>query len=107
MLESSIQSAVVKYARSKGLLSKKLSTMGPMGNTGWPDYMFLGGKSPIYLPEDEDQKIIFFIEFKKPGGKLTPLQANIKVTLEGMGFRYYVVDDPKQGRNLVDAELSR
>lgn len=64
MLERQIESVVVKWARALGWRVKK---MNGVGDRGWPDRLFVG---PGFTA---------FIEFKKPGARLTPLQ---EVTIE-------------------------
>lgn len=88
--EASIQRSVMDYAKKKGCLCKKLSVQGPMGNSGWPDYMILFHGS------------VYFIEFKKPGGKATPLQLELIAALRFHGFSADVVDSVDDGRGIVD-----
>ena len=91
--ESSIQRAVVTYAKAHGCLAKKLSTQGFMGNVGWPDYMFL------------NQGKILFIEFKRPGGVPTALQESVIDSLRAQMFVARVIDDVEQGKKLIDSIL--
>jgi len=91
-LESSIQRSVIEYAKKRGCLTKKLSVQGSMGNTGWPDYMIMRAGR------------LFFMEFKRPGGKLTPLQEQIRSLINKELFNYYVVDSTEQGKNIIDQE---
>lgn len=71
MTEAAIQSASVKWLRREmGCYCIKLSTYRGLGSAGWPDYLVLG-----------DNGLHFFIEFKKPGGKVTELQ---KMRHEGL-----------------------
>lgn len=102
-LEANIQRSVINYAKSRGLLCKKLSVQGPMGNTGWPDYLLLGLDRP--LDGSPSEPVVFFMEFKRPGGVLTPLQEETRKTIEERKFHYYVVDDAQEGKKLVDKEL--
>lgn len=93
-LEGPIQRAVVNYAKTEyNALCKKMES-GIYGSTGWPDYGFFGWGRPA-----------FFIEFKRPGGKLTPLQLHMKQQLEERGYRVYVCDDAVRGKQIVDKEL--
>lgn len=114
VLESSIQASVVKYARSKGLLAKKLSVQGPMGTSGWPDYQFFTlircrgfNGMPRKFMDGLTLAIpySFFIEFKRPGGKLTPLQEGVRQQIVRLGFKYYLVDSTEQGKRIIDHEL--
>src|SRR5713226_7006028 len=75
-LASSIRRSVLNYAKEKyGALCKKLSTQGPMGSTGWPDDMILGWREPDRNTAlQQGGSVIFLIEFKRLGGKLTKLQ---------------------------------
>jgi len=93
--EGKIQDAVVKYARGKGLLCKKNEVGRFNVSSGWPDFT-------IYGPEE----LCFFIEFKRPGGKLTELQAHVKLTLEQRGFEVYVIDNVNDGRSVIDKECA-
>lgn len=115
-LEGSIQRSVVEYAKKRGLLAKKLSVQGPMGNIGWPDYMFLGCKPVRHVQRGTNeyeadtyytnlQSIIFFIEFKAPGKDLTPLQKEVRKKLVEYGFMYHTVDDSKKGKVIIDDAL--
>lgn len=86
--EASIQRAVIDYAKKRGCLCKKMEA-GRFGSSGWPDFMVLyGGRS-------------MFIEFKRPGGKLTDLQAENHRALGEMRFPVHTVDDVAQGRGIV------
>ena len=86
--ESSIQRAVIDYARSQGCLCKKME-VGRFGSSGWPDYLVL------YDAE------VLFIEFKRKGLKPTPLQESVHQDLRAHGFNVYVVDDVEYGKNLI------
>jgi hypothetical protein len=94
-LESSIQASVVKYARQRGLLAKKLSVQGPMGTSGWPDYMFLG-----------PGRLTFFHEYKRLGGKLTPLQEAVCSQICALDHSVEVIDTTEKGRTSIDAHLA-
>jgi hypothetical protein len=60
LTESQIERKVCKWAKEKGILSYKF--VSPQ-NSGVPDRMFIGPSGHVV-----------FIEFKKPGGKLSALQ---------------------------------
>lgn len=107
--EAKIQDAVIKYARSKGLLCKKNEVGRYMVASGWPDYMVFGvstirdvyhGREVLALPK------VVFMEFKRPGGKLTPLQQDVYDKLRAKGFTYYMVDDAAEGKALIDKEFA-
>lgn len=92
--ERKIQVKVIDYARKRyGALCKKSET-GKFGSTGWPDYLILGHEG-----------VYFFIEFKAPGGKLTPLQQSVMKEIERRGHQYYIVDDADEGKRMIDEEL--
>lgn len=95
MLEATIQWAVICYARERKIVCIKLTTAGPRGTTGWPDYMLVG-----------PNRGVMFIEFKRPGKVLTPKQAAMAQMLqERTGFGVTVVDDVRGGKKVVDAFL--
>ena len=86
MLERDIQGKVVGYARSKGVLARKLNF-----GEGWPDYMLLF------------QGRIVFVEFKKPmTGKMRALQEFVAALLDKQGFEVGMCDDLNEGYWLVD-----
>jgi hypothetical protein len=84
---------VVKYAKERECIAIKLTMAGPMGSQGWPDYLFIGPQGDV-----------FFIEFKKDGGKPTPLQLQRHKELADRGHAVYVVDDVGRGKRVVDME---
>lgn len=86
MKESSVESAVCKYAKSKGWLPVKLS--GP-GDRGKPDRMFLRNGKAV------------FIEFKAPGKKPTALQLRWLEQLSDMGFVATWVDNVEEGMKFI------
>lgn len=75
------QKLVTKTKKMGGLAVKFVSP----GLDGVPDRLILfpGGK-------------VAFAELKAPGKKLRPLQEKRKQTLEGLGFRVYVIDNVEQ-----------
>jgi len=105
-LESSIRRAVLDYAKKKyNALTKKMET-GRFASSGWPDDMILG--KIVKVQADEDilwRSVIFFIEFKRPGNKLTPLQEAMMREIEGRGFHYYTVFTVEGGKKVIDKEL--
>ena len=88
MLESKIERQVCKFAESQGWKSIKLS--GP-GNRGKPDRLFYadGGR-------------VKFVEFKRPGGKLSRLQALRLSQFAALGFSAYVVESIEEGKALFN-----
>ena len=89
--ESSIEQAVVEYAKKHGVVSIKLSMNGRLGSAGWPDRMFLGRDMQIR-----------FVEFKAEGGQLTPLQKRRHAELSKLGWSTAVVKDVEVGKAIID-----
>lgn len=87
MREASIEKSVCRYAKGLGVLAIKFS---PMGRRGWPDRIFL------YKGR------VLFIEFKAPGKKATPLQANAMEKLKAEGFDVFLADNARDGKKLID-----
>jgi hypothetical protein len=80
---------VIEFARKKGIIAIKLTTMKARGTVGWPDYLFLhAGK-------------VMFIEFKAPGAKPTPRQEQQIQKLIKNGFYVRVIDDMLEGRRAL------
>ncbi len=71
MLEKAIENAVTRWAKSKGIITRK---MNGLGNRSWPDQMFI-------FPDGR----IVFIEFKAPGKQPTELQAHMIADLQKRG----------------------
>ena len=90
-LERVVEQAVVKKAKTLGVMQLKLNVMG---QRGWPDRLFLvpGGR-PL------------FVEFKRPGGKPRPLQTYIHEAMEKAGYHVEVVDDSTVGVRLLREAL--
>ena len=96
--EARIQSAVNTWAKREylhDLLPRKFQG-GMYGSGGWPDYDYLkrGGK-------------VFFIEYKRQGGKLTELQAQRHEQLRDLGFTVYVCDSADQAKGCIRSEMRR
>lgn len=99
--EGKIQDDVIKYAREKhGCLVKKNEVGRYFIQSGWPDAVFF----PQRQIGGERGHVPFFIEFKRPGGKLTPLQEHVKDELGARGYNVYVVDGKVQGKRIIDKE---
>lgn len=93
-LEVSIEEAAVeKIKQLFGILGLKFNTRS--GN-GWPDRIFLipGGR-PL------------FIEFKRPGKDLEPLQADVHRQLREIGYDVEAADNIPDAVDLVAAALQR
>lgn len=94
--EGKTQDAVIKYAREKyNALCKKNEVGRYFVGSGFPDYTIF-----------PDGKPAFMMEFKKPGGKLTPLQEEMRKQIEARGYKYYLVDDKEQGKKIIDKECA-
>lgn len=93
MLEKDIETAVCKYATEHhDMLARKFTSPN---HRSVPDRLFLGHGDHH-----------FFIEFKKPGGKLTPGQEKEIKRLIKRGHRAYVIDDIGAGKKLIDYEIA-
>jgi Holliday junction resolvase len=91
-LEKDIERAVCTYAREHGFDAIKLASPA---HAGLPDRMFMG-----------PGRHVFFIEFKRSGMHMTPLQQRTANHLRQLGFRVYVIDEVQHGKNVVDRESS-
>lgn len=89
--EKQIETAVCEYARKKGCWVRKFSSPA---HRGVPDRVFL-------TPHGR----IFFIEFKRPGGKLSKLQEREIREIKSRGGYADVVWDITMGKALVDQHL--
>lgn len=87
VLEKSIEGPVVKYAKRLGYEVVKLNGMG---QRALPDRMFLG-------PEGR----VVFIEFKRPGGKPTALQAALHARWKALGHVVHLIDSVEEGKALL------
>jgi hypothetical protein len=90
MLERDIEAAVCKYAKDKGFLVYKFSSPN---HAGVPDRMFIA-----------PHQRAFWIEFKREGGKLTPLQERECDKLANCGFEVYICDSVEQGKSIIDEQ---
>lgn len=88
MLEKDIEKAVKRYAESKGWLTRKWTSPN---HIGVPDQIFI---SPV-------GKIVF-IEFKRDGGKATPMQLREHEKLRAHGCTVVVIDNVDDGKRVVD-----
>lgn len=77
MKESEIEQELIKQIK---ILRGKAYKFSSPGNNGVPDRIVLvDGKC-------------YFVELKKPGEELRPLQEAVKRKYEAMGFKVYVID---------------
>jgi len=88
MLESAIESAVCKYAKSKGWLVYKFVSPN---NRGVPDRIMLRNG------------VIIFVEFKATGKQPTTLQQYIIKRIRGEKFKVYVIDSVEMGKKTLDS----
>lgn len=91
---------MIRYAREK---HNALCVKNEAG------HFFVGGFLDYTIYPDRSRKksaAVFVIEFKAPGGVLTPRQVHSKKSLEERGHRVYVVDSAARGRMIVDSECS-
>ena len=89
MREREIESALVASVRKKHGLALKLISPG---FDGVPDRLIL-------FPDGR----VGFIELKKPGQKMRPLQEKRKRQLEGLGFLVFCVDSKDQIEEVLHA----
>lgn len=89
--EANIERSFVKYAKSCGVRAEKLVLLS---GRGWPD-------RTVFCKEG----IVFFIEFKRKGKKITPAQRIIKRILEKLGFDYYVCDEIGQAERILNGYI--
>lgn len=89
--EANIEQTFCNYAKSKDCLALKLLMLN---KRGFPDRTILcpGGK-------------VFFVEFKRKGGKVSGPQIKIRDMLESFGFKYYVCDEIGQAEQILDEFL--
>lgn len=96
--EASIQKAVVDYARKRGVICIKQHSPG-FGSAGWPDYLMIANRGLGSVPR------VWFIEFKREGQHLTPLQQRRAEELDGR-VKVYMVDNVPLGKQVVDWSLA-
>lgn len=91
--EKDVQGPCVAKARSRGWWARKFSSQP--GNTSVPDYIF--GKCGK----------IFFVEFKRPGGKPTKLQLEEHKKMRAVGLDVYVCDSQETFNQILENEEDR
>ena len=87
-LESSIERALVRVAKSLGCLAYKLHERGA------PDRLFITPRNQM-----------FFVEFKRPGVKPRAEQEYEHARLRARGLAVYVVDSREAGLEIIRREL--
>lgn len=90
-IESEIEAAFVAYAEARGCQALKLRIDG---QNGFPD-------RTVLMP---DRRVLFF-EFKRPGGKLRPMQRVWWMTLESLGHRVHAPESFSEAKEIFNAEL--
>ena len=88
MLEKDLEKKLVKAIKSLGGLCWKLTSPGTVGV---PDRMCLLGKGKI-----------IFVEVKRPGESLRPIQEKRKKELEHLGFKVIVLDSIEKLKEILD-----
>lgn len=78
VLERDLEKQCVAWARKEGFLVLKLT---PAGQRGYPDRVFL------------QRERICFVEFKREGEKVTPIQMRRMERLLDLGYRVFVIRD--------------
>ena len=86
--ERAVELALVRAASRAGGIAYKFSSPA---RRGVPDRI-------VVLPGG----ILFFVECKASGGRLTRLQALEGRRLERLGFEFFVVDSVERAREIVD-----
>lgn len=92
MRESDVEAKIRKFAESKGCIFLKLPAS--QGSNGKPDRLVLA-------PGDK----AMFLEIKRPGEKLEPLQEYWQRKLRGLGFRCEWCDNSESGIALICVNL--
>ncbi len=90
-LEASIEGAVCQYAQAKKLYVHKFMSKNHRSS---PDRIF-GYKG-----------VVFFIEFKRKGRKLTAGQQRERERLLDHGFHAFVCDNVDHGTGIIDQEIA-
>lgn len=73
-----VEKPVLNWCSRQGVLHRK---MNGLGFRGWPDRLFI-----------LDDGRCIWIEFKRPGGKTTPLQDAIHAKLRALGHEVHVCE---------------
>ena len=89
--KSSVENPCVDLARELGIPHIKVN---PLWAAGWQDRIFFvpGGK-------------ILIIEFKRPGGKASPLQVERHKKLIALGYDHHVIEDKDEGKALIRSRV--
>jgi len=87
VLESDVERRFVNFLEKYGVMHAKLNLQG---RRGWPDRI-------VILPHGR----VLFVELKRPGEELQPLQRHIHEQLRDQGQLVVTVDDPVKAFNFV------
>lgn len=90
MKEADIEREVCKYAESCGFMVRKFTSPGIVGV---PDRIFIGFG------------LVFFIEFKALGGKLSAMQEREMNRIREHGVKCFVVYDVDDGKRIIDGAI--
>lgn len=90
-LEKSVEGPVVKWSREHGWLAWKL---WGFNQVGLPDRLFIF-KFPVLV----------FMEFKRPGGRMRPLQDRIQKELALRGFSCYTVSKVENAIHILQRAM--
>ena len=86
MLERDIQKKCVAYARKNGWWARKFTAQG---RRSVPDYIFARSGEVV------------FVEFKRPGGKVTELQEEEHKEMRAAGLVVLVIDSFEEFKTLM------
>ena len=89
--EATIERACVAYAKRQGFWALKLLP----SITGLPDRLVIG-----------PNKFIWFVEFKRPGGRQSKRQQMVIAALRRFGFLVSVIDNVGDFKNILLDRLS-
>lgn len=98
--EAKIQDAVIKYAREKHNALCVKNEAGVYHVGGFLDYTVYPDKT-----RKKDARV-FVIEFKAPGGDLTPKQEYNVTQLKQRGHHVYKIDSIELGKVVINSECS-
>lgn len=91
-LERDLQRACLKHARERGWLALKVETIK---NVGWPDVI-------LVPPKSAQVHAILWVEFKREGTELSPIQVHVQRQLVERLQRVYTVRTLQQFRQILD-----
>lgn len=88
--EAAIEKKVCAYARERGMMVYKFTSPA---RRSVPDRMFIS------------KGTVFFIEFKSPGKKPTPLQEHEMGIIRAHGAKVFVCSSVPVGKEIIDSML--